>query len=154
MPEEKFSDEEIAVLVEWVQQGAVDPRDIEPQKPDLKDAADWWSLKPLIASRDPAFGGGHRIAASHRSFHPGEASSQWADTISAGRSSHTDQKTVDRSAWSASFDRRRRRLRQRSCTGCLRATGGSYAGVTSLWRTLGTALDGHDSLCGYSWIRT
>ena len=47
MPEEKLSDEEIAVLVAWIKQGAADPRNVEPQKPDLQDAADWWSLKPL-----------------------------------------------------------------------------------------------------------
>jgi PAS domain-containing protein len=57
MPEEKLSDEEIAVLVEWIQQGAADPRDVEPQKPDLKDAADWWSLKPLTRPEIPASAG-------------------------------------------------------------------------------------------------
>ncbi|MFZ4081846.1 MAG: PSD1 and planctomycete cytochrome C domain-containing protein [Pirellula sp.] len=51
MPDEKLSDIEIQILREWVNRGAYDDREIEPQ---LSDANDWWSLKPLTAPRVPS----------------------------------------------------------------------------------------------------
>ena len=51
MPDEKLSDIEIQILREWVKRGAFDDREIEPQ---LSDANDWWSLKPLTAPRVPS----------------------------------------------------------------------------------------------------
>ena len=51
MPDEKLSDIEIQILREWVKRGAYDDREIEPQ---LSDANDWWSLKPLTAPRVPS----------------------------------------------------------------------------------------------------
>ena len=43
-PKEKLPEGEIAILVEWVKQGAPDPRVL---KGKLEDPLDWWSLKPL-----------------------------------------------------------------------------------------------------------
>lgn len=53
-PKKKLSDAEIAVLVQWVKRGAVDPR-----KADAPAVADtnWWSLKELKAPVVPAVSG-------------------------------------------------------------------------------------------------
>mgnify|MGYP003645132376 CR=1 FL=1 len=62
-PKSKLSDEEIAVLVEWVQQGAIDPR---PEQEGPVAATDddwaaifqerlrWWSLQPVATVAPPA----------------------------------------------------------------------------------------------------
>lgn len=52
-PDKKLADDEIALLVEWVRRGAVDPRkDVStPQS-----AADWWSLRKLVAPAVPREG--------------------------------------------------------------------------------------------------
>lgn len=47
MPDEKLSDDEIAILTEWVKRGAVDPRVLQPQPRDPAEATNWWSLRPL-----------------------------------------------------------------------------------------------------------
>ena len=60
MPDEKLPDAEIEILTRWVQQGAHDPRTVQPGPDDAKISADWWSLRPLerpavpaVASRNP-----------------------------------------------------------------------------------------------------
>ncbi len=49
-PKEKLPAAEIALLEEWVKQGAADPRVIVKTRPN---ATDWWSLKPLIKPVPP-----------------------------------------------------------------------------------------------------
>ena len=61
-PGEKLSDEEIAILREWIKRGAVDPREVTKSEQDLTD---WWSLRKLIAP--PVPGEGHSIDAFVRS---------------------------------------------------------------------------------------
>ena len=56
MPDEKLSDQQIAILTKWVGQGAPDPRISQPQS-DTSQALDWWSLKPLARPAVP--GAGH-----------------------------------------------------------------------------------------------
>ena len=51
MPDEKLSDDQIAILREWVKQGAFDDRAATPR---LSDQNDWWSLKPLIPTAIPS----------------------------------------------------------------------------------------------------
>ena len=53
MPQEKISDHEIQILVEWVQRGASDPRTAKPEPFDPTTAADWWSLRPLVRPEAP-----------------------------------------------------------------------------------------------------
>jgi hypothetical protein len=55
-PDGKLSDSEIAVLVDWIQRGAADPRKAENLE---STASDWWSLKPPAAPQVP--GDGHPI---------------------------------------------------------------------------------------------
>jgi mono/diheme cytochrome c family protein len=55
MPDEKLSEQQIAILTKWVQQGAPDPRLHKPQT-DSKAALDWWSLKPLMRPPVPGKG--------------------------------------------------------------------------------------------------
>ncbi|QDT91877.1 PSD1 and planctomycete cytochrome C domain-containing protein [Gimesia algae] len=62
MPETKMSQEEIAILVRWVEQGAVDPRNTKPVS-ETANATDWWSLKPLERPDVPAFSVGNPIDA-------------------------------------------------------------------------------------------
>ena len=57
-PDERLADDEIALLVEWIGRGAVDPRDVVTAPPQLTD---WWSLKKLTAPVVP--GDGHPIDA-------------------------------------------------------------------------------------------
>ena len=57
-PEEKLSDEEIAILVQWVQDGANDPRTIAPLS---HQPTDWWSLQKISVPDVP--GEGHPIDA-------------------------------------------------------------------------------------------
>lgn len=61
-PKKALSPEEVAVLVEWIQQGAVDPRNDAPTaaQPVSDDWAaefqkrlDWWSLKPMQKAEPP-----------------------------------------------------------------------------------------------------
>jgi hypothetical protein len=59
MPEEKLPETEIAVLVEWVQRGAPDPRQT---RPSADQATDWWSLRPLARPEVPP-GSGNPIDA-------------------------------------------------------------------------------------------
>lgn len=63
MPEEKLPDEEIALLVRWVENGAADPRSIMPEAAAVADAGDWWSLKPLVFPAVPPFAGDNPIDA-------------------------------------------------------------------------------------------
>jgi Protein of unknown function (DUF1553)/Protein of unknown function (DUF1549)/Planctomycete cytochrome C len=53
MPEEKLSDDEINVLVEWVNRGAIDPRTVQPEMDGGQSTAEWWSLKPLVRPAIP-----------------------------------------------------------------------------------------------------
>lgn len=57
-PEKKLADDEIALLVEWVRRGAVDPRKAVSSR---EPKTDWWSLKKLVAPKVP--GDGHPIDA-------------------------------------------------------------------------------------------
>jgi hypothetical protein len=50
MPEEKLSEDEIAILVAWVQDGAYDDRVAVPQS-EKEDS--WWSLQPLVETPVP-----------------------------------------------------------------------------------------------------
>ena len=62
-PEKSLSAEEVALLVEWVQQGAMDPRldaraaSAQPESNDWAEEfqrrLDWWSLKPLANPEPP-----------------------------------------------------------------------------------------------------
>lgn len=61
-PEKSLSTEEVALLVEWVRQGAIDPRldagtAAQPQSDDwaaeFQKRLDWWSLKPLAIPELP-----------------------------------------------------------------------------------------------------
>ena len=49
-PEEKLSEAEIALFVEWVRRGALDPRDTAPVEMPRND---WWSLMPMIRPEVP-----------------------------------------------------------------------------------------------------
>ena len=53
-PKEKLPAEEVALLEEWVRQGAIDPRG--PTEAEETDPNDWWSLKPLSRPVVPAKG--------------------------------------------------------------------------------------------------
>lgn len=64
MPEEKLPDDEIAVLVEWIRRGASDPRIGQPERPDAEEAANWWSLRPLVRPELP------EVADDSTSDHP------------------------------------------------------------------------------------
>lgn len=52
MPEEKLPAAEIEVLVQWVQQGAQDPRVTQPTSKESLPS-DWWSLRPLVKPAMP-----------------------------------------------------------------------------------------------------
>jgi Protein of unknown function (DUF1553)/Protein of unknown function (DUF1549)/Planctomycete cytochrome C len=56
MPEERLSDEELTVLVQWVRDGAWDNREV---KPIDGDARDWWSLRPLVSPSIPPVSSNH-----------------------------------------------------------------------------------------------
>ncbi|MBL8864369.1 MAG: DUF1549 domain-containing protein, partial [Planctomycetia bacterium] len=50
MPKEKLKDTEIATLVRWVKDGAVDPREDGPRRiggTTLDDAKKWWAFQPV-----------------------------------------------------------------------------------------------------------
>jgi len=66
-PKKQLAPEEVAVLKEWIKQGAPDPRTAEsvgrrrPAMPEADESADapegdldWWSLKPLRRTQPPA----------------------------------------------------------------------------------------------------
>ena len=91
-PGEKLSDEEIAILREWIKRGAVDPREVTKSEQDLTD---WWSLRKLIAP--PVPGEGHSIDAFVRSRLNEHKLS------STNRASKTEliRRLVCRSAWVA-----------------------------------------------------
>ena len=55
-PDEKLPDAKIAVLVDWIQRGAADPRINVVAKRPLDDPLDWWSLQPLQPVPVPATG--------------------------------------------------------------------------------------------------
>ncbi len=59
-PDGKLAEAEIAVLSDWVERGAPDPR--ESRLPDEADT-DWWSLRPLVAPAIPGDPGDHPIDA-------------------------------------------------------------------------------------------
>ncbi len=46
-PDDKLSDVEVELLVEWIKRGAPDPRVTEPVSQERGDPLDWWSLRPL-----------------------------------------------------------------------------------------------------------
>lgn len=63
MPAEKLPAEEIEVLVQWVNNGAVDPRVNQPNLPSPTSARDWWSLRPLVRPAVPVSDQPHPIDA-------------------------------------------------------------------------------------------
>ncbi|WP_299465260.1 PSD1 and planctomycete cytochrome C domain-containing protein [uncultured Gimesia sp.] len=62
MPEKKLSDQQIAILAQWVKNGAHDPRITKPASEPIADT-DWWSLKPLVRPTVPGDGTGNPIDA-------------------------------------------------------------------------------------------
>ncbi len=60
MPDQKLVEADIAVLVEWVQQGAFDDRIGQPQNSGTFDT-DWWSLRPLVRPEVPLSSATHPI---------------------------------------------------------------------------------------------
>ncbi|MCA9000010.1 MAG: DUF1549 domain-containing protein, partial [Planctomycetaceae bacterium] len=44
-PDAPLPEAEIEILVQWIQNGATDPRTVAPEKETI--STDWWSLKPL-----------------------------------------------------------------------------------------------------------
>ena len=52
-PDKKLSDEQIADLVAWINQGAADPRDGKPLDARRADKS-WWSLQPISIVSPPA----------------------------------------------------------------------------------------------------
>ena len=88
-PKKKLSDAEIAILVEWVQHGAVDPRKVET--PQLTDT-NWWSLKKLVAPKFPGDGGQHPIDAfvRRRLTEEGLNPAERADRTTLARRLHVD----------------------------------------------------------------
>ena len=46
-PDEKLTDANIELLVEWIKRGAPDPRTTELVSPDGREPTAWWSLRPL-----------------------------------------------------------------------------------------------------------
>lgn len=86
-PDEKLSDQEIAVFVRWVQRGAVDPRaDAAPQPPPTQ----WWSLQKLVSPTVP--GHGHPIDAfiGRRLAEEGIHSAGQADRVTLIRRLYVD----------------------------------------------------------------
>jgi len=55
MPDQKLSDQEIAILTKWVKNGAQDPRAAKPASEAIS-STNWWSLKPLVRPAVPAGG--------------------------------------------------------------------------------------------------
>ena len=51
-PKKKLSDDEIAIITNWIKRGAPDPRDTQAKKIDTN----WWSLRPLNAVKPPISG--------------------------------------------------------------------------------------------------
>ena len=47
-PEEKLSDDTVALLVAWINRGAADPRKTVKLPTTDWDPLDWWSLRPLF----------------------------------------------------------------------------------------------------------
>ncbi|MDG1896679.1 MAG: PSD1 and planctomycete cytochrome C domain-containing protein [Fuerstiella sp.] len=56
-PDEKLSDSDIELLVEWIRGGATGPAKVEHVSADAGDPLDWWSLRPLVRSPVPEFAG-------------------------------------------------------------------------------------------------
>ena len=56
MPDDRLPDHEIATLVNWVTEGAVDPRSVPAVA--MGDRTDWWSLRPLTQPEVPAAAAG------------------------------------------------------------------------------------------------
>lgn len=52
-PDEKLSEAQLEVLVQWIRRGATDPRQVEYRE---KDSSDWWSLRELVQPPVPAEG--------------------------------------------------------------------------------------------------
>lgn len=60
MPERRLPDGDIQTLIQWIERGAFDDREVEPASHDPND---WWSLKPLIAPPIPNVPSQHPIDA-------------------------------------------------------------------------------------------
>ena len=86
-PKKKLADDEIAILVEWIRRGAVDPRKAESPKPL---DSDWWSLKKLVAPKVP--GEGHPIDAfiRKRLSDSGHQPAKQADRVTLVRRLYVD----------------------------------------------------------------
>ncbi len=53
-PDERLSQETVALLVEWVEQGAFDPRKPVTPRKSPRAPLDWWSLRPLVRPEVPS----------------------------------------------------------------------------------------------------
>jgi len=59
-PDERLPDEEAALLVRWIAEGAADP---QPGLAPRQAAGDWWSLRPLVRPEVPAGSGRNPVDA-------------------------------------------------------------------------------------------
>ncbi|MFY9253997.1 MAG: PSD1 and planctomycete cytochrome C domain-containing protein [Fuerstiella sp.] len=64
-PDERLPKKSVALLVEWIEQGAVDPRKPVTQSEPTSDPLDWWSLRPLPAATVAADIGDFGYIADH-----------------------------------------------------------------------------------------
>ncbi len=62
MPDQKLAEADIAILVDWVQQGAFDDRIGQPQNTETF-GTDWWSLRPVVRPEVPMGTATHPIDA-------------------------------------------------------------------------------------------
>ncbi|MEZ6124199.1 MAG: PSD1 and planctomycete cytochrome C domain-containing protein [Planctomycetaceae bacterium] len=60
MPEQRLPDEEISILIRWINDGAFDDRETQPASADPRD---WWALRPLERPSIPDIGAAHPIDA-------------------------------------------------------------------------------------------
>ncbi len=53
-PDDPLSNDDVELLIQWVKDGAFDPRQANPESNDAKQqSSDWWSLRPIIRPSVP-----------------------------------------------------------------------------------------------------
>ena len=133
---ERLTAAEVDMLKRWIAEGAVWPESASLKK---SDPLDWWSLKPPCQAR-PAL---RRRHPPHRPLHPGQAPGETPAALRHGRRPHHSTAPELRPDRPAAHGRRTRGFRARSDPRPARRHRPgrrSPAGLTPLWRTLGTPL--------------
>ena len=146
-PDDPLPPAVVADFEAWVRMGAPDPRVNDPKAVSFAKAARHWSFQPPRDRPVPAVKNTRWPLTAVDAFVLARPRASGAFARAAGGQTDAHPPRHLRPDGPSANPCRDRRVRSRRSAGCFRSCGRSPAGVTSVWRAVGTALAGRRPLC-------